>query len=219
MMGQVLFKDRSDAGRQLADRLAASSTSNAFVLGIPRGGVPVAAKVAELLHAPMDVIVPRKIPIPWNPDAGFGAVTADGTMILNESMIRHLGMSRTEISHEAKLVREEVARRTREYRGTLPPPDLAGIPVIIVDDGLASGYTMLAAVKSVRKQRPSSVIVAVPVASGGAARMIADQAEEFVALIVSERLPFAVADFYAEWRDVTDAEVKQAVAATRSDRE
>ena len=206
-MGFELFRDRRDAGRRLAERLLDYEGRDAVALAIPRGGVPVGVEVAKRLGAQLDVIVPRKIPIPWNPEAGMGAITADGTTVLNESMVRSLGLSKEEIEHAADEVRQEVIRRTETYRAGRAEPEIAGKPVILVDDGLASGYTMLAAIEFLRKQSPSSVVVAVPVASQGAARLIGPKVDELVALIVSERLPFAVADFYLEWRDLTDDEV------------
>ena len=206
-MSFELFRDRRDAGRRLAERLLDYQDRDAVVLAIPRGGVPVGFEVAGRLRAEFDVIVPRKIPIPWNPEAGMGAITADGTMVLNESMVRSLGLSKEEIEHAAEEVREEVVRRTEIYRAGRVEPEIAGKPVILVDDGLASGYTMLAAIESLKKQGPSSIVVAVPTASSGAARLIGPKVDELVALIVSERLPFAVADFYLEWRDLSDEEV------------
>lgn len=206
-MDVELFRDRSDAGRRLAERLVEFEDSQAVVLAIPRGGVPVGYEIAKRLHADLDVIVPRKIPIPWNPEAGFGAVTADGTIVLNDAMVRSLGLTPAEIEQAAEDVRREIVRRTQVYRGDRPPPEVANRPVILVDDGLASGYTMLAAIESLKKSSPSAVIVAVPVASSAAARLISASADRLIALIVSHRLPFAVAEYYLEWRDLTDDEV------------
>ncbi|MHB0912023.1 MAG: phosphoribosyltransferase [Armatimonadota bacterium] len=207
-MQTELFRDRRDAGRRLALRLAEYKERQPVVLAVPRGGVPVGYEVARALDAPFDVIVPRKLPIPWNPEAGFGAVTADGTTVLNEPMVRSLGLSGEEIHEVATEVRAEVLRRTREYRDAKPEPAVGGKTVILVDDGLASGYTMLAAVESVRKHSPSTMVVAVPVAAIGAYRLVAEVVDRLVALIVSERIPFAVASFYAVWRDLTDEEVR-----------
>lgn len=206
-MNDDLFRNRAEAGKRLAERLLDYAGSGAVVLAIPRGGVPVAYEIAKRLGAELDVIIPRKMPIPWNPEAGFGAITADGTMVLNEPMVESLGLTPGDISRVAEEVRREVVRRTRTYRGDKPPVDVAGKIVILVDDGLASGYTMLAAIKSVRKLSPSKVIVAVPVASSSAARLVERAADRLIALVVSDRLPFAVADFYLEWRDLTDEEV------------
>lgn len=207
-MDAEIFRDREDAGRRLADRLLGCKDRDALVLAIPRGGVPIGFEIAERINARLDVIVLRKIPIPWNPEAGFGAVTADGTVVLNERMIEGLRMSEEQIRRAAEDVRAEIVRRTRLYRnGSMELPDVAGRPVILVDDGLASGYTMLAAIQSLEKHKPSEVVVAVPVASSGAARLVRPRADEFLALTISERIPFAVADFYQQWRDLTDEEV------------
>jgi len=202
-----LFRDRTDAGRRLAERLLEYESRGAVVLAIPRGGVPVGFEVAKRLNARFDVIIPRKIPIPWNPEAGFGAITADGTMVLNENMVRSLDLSEEEIQQAAEEVRQEIIRRTSEYRADRPPEDVKGKSVIVVDDGLASGYTMLAAIESLRKHEPSGIVVAVSVASAGAARLVAPKADKLVALVISGRLPFAVAEFYMQWRDLTDQEV------------
>ena len=206
-MDDELFRDRTDAGRRLAERLLEYESRGAVVLAIPRGGVPVGFEVAKRLNARFDVIIPRKIPIPWNPEAGFGAITADGTMVLNENMVRSLDLSEEEIQQAAEEVRREIIRRASEYRADRPPEDVKGRSVIVVDDGLASGYTMLAAIESLRKHEPSGIVVAVPVASAGAARLVAPKADKLVALIISGRLPFAVAEFYMQWRDLTDQEV------------
>ncbi|HET6456115.1 MAG TPA: phosphoribosyltransferase family protein [Armatimonadota bacterium] len=205
-MDAELFRSRADAGKRLAERLLDYEGEDVVVLAIPRGGVPVGAEVARRLNARLDVIIPRKIPIPWNPEAGFGAITADGTIVLNQRMVKNLGLSKDEIQAIADEVREEIERRTREYRDDRPPTDVKGKTVILVDDGLASGYTMLAAIESVRKHNPVRVIVAVPVASSAAARLVSTRVDGMVALVTSERLPFAVADFYREWRDLTDEE-------------
>jgi predicted phosphoribosyltransferase len=209
-MDNEVFRDRQDAGRRLADRLLDYKGRGAIVLAIPRGGVPVGFEIAESIEALLDVIVLRKIPIPWNPEAGFGAVTADGTVVLNDSMVRGLQLTDEQIRQAAEEVREEIVRRTRMYRkGSMEPSDVADRPVILVDDGLASGYTMLAAIKSLEKHKPSEVVVAVPVASSGAARLVRPRVDRFIALIVGERIPFAVADFYQYWSHLTDEEVLQ----------
>jgi putative phosphoribosyl transferase len=207
-MSVELFRDRSDAGRRLADKLAEYEGAEAVVLAVPRGGVPVGFEVARRLRAPFDVIIPRKIPIPWNPEAGFGAITADGTMVLNHSMVESLGLSEEEIREAAEQVRQEIVRRTKQYGGRVPMSSIEGKLVILVDDGLASGYTMLAAIESLRKHAPSSIVVAVPVASSGAVRLVASKTDRLVVLMVSHRIPFAVAGFYRIWRDLTDEEVR-----------
>jgi putative phosphoribosyl transferase len=206
-MNDDLFRDRTEAGQRLAEQLLDYANRNAIVLAIPRGGVPVGYEIAKRLNAEFDVIVPRKMPIPWNPEAGFGAITADGTIVLNQPMVESLGLTQEDIQKVAEEVKAEVIRRTKVYRGDKPPPNVEGRPVLLVDDGLASGYTMLAAIESVRKLSPAEVVVAVPVASTSAARIVRQAADKLVAIIISSHLPFAVADFYLEWRDLTDEEV------------
>lgn len=202
-----VFEDRLDAGRRLAQKLVRYRGQDVVVLAIPRGGVPVGFAVAKELGAKLDVIIPRKIPIPDNPEAGFGAVTADGTVVLNEPLVAQLGLTRDTIERLVDEVRAEIVRRQQAYRGGRPPADLAGKTVILVDDGLASGYTMMAAIQSVRKQRPKAIIVAVPVSPADAAERIRPLVDDLVVLVVRRTWVFAVASFYRRWYDLTDEEV------------
>ena len=177
------------------------------MLGIPRGGVPIGYEISRSLNCPLDVVVPRKLPVPWSPEAGFGAVMPDGTRVLNEGMVANLGLSEQEIDRIAESVLREIKRREALYRGNQPQPELAGKVVILTDDGLATGYTMLAAVKAVRKQEPASIVVAVPVSPRDTAREVAHEADEMVVLYISDQYPFAVAMFYHDFADMTDEEV------------
>jgi len=140
-----LFRDRLDAGRKLAERLIGLAGEDSIVLAVPRGGVPIGSAIAQRLACPLDLIIPRKLPIPANPEAGFGAVMGDGTIVLNEPLVRGLKLTKGEIDAIVAEVSAEVRRREQEYRGRTPPPLLSGKQVILVDDGLASGYTMIAA--------------------------------------------------------------------------
>ncbi len=203
----VLFEDRKEAGRRLAKRLQRFHKTSAVVLAIPRGGVPVAAELAHRLQLEWGVIVSRKLPIPSNPEAGFGAVTADGSVVLNRGMLSGLRLGKAEIEDIADDVRREVARRSELYSQWRPNPDVKGRPVILLDDGLASGYTMLAAAKSVRAHEPAKVIAAAPVASKSAANLIAECVDECEFEIISSAMPFAVADFYVVWRDLSDTDI------------
>jgi putative phosphoribosyl transferase len=200
------FRDRIDAGRRLGEALS-GHRGNAVVLAVPRGGVPVAMEVARHLNAGLDLIIPRKVAIPANPEAGYGAVTEDGSLVLNEPLVRHLGLTRAEISEHARQVKQEIRRRSRVYRSVLPPLDIAGKTTILVDDGLASGYTMLAAVDSVREKEAARTIVAAPVASGNAFDLLSPAADELVCLVVARTYGFAVASFYDAWYDLDDNEV------------
>lgn len=203
----MIFKDRYDAGRQLAERLLVYR-HNAIVLAIPRGGVPVGYEVARKLDVPLDVIIPRKLPIPSDPEAGFGAVAPDGTVVLNERLMAYLGLSVKEIEEIVGEVLKEVRRRIKEYRGNRPFPDLKGKNVIVVDDGLASGYTMIAAVRAIKKERPRRVIVAVPCSPETSVERLEKEADESVCLAVQPYGPFAVASYYERFPDLNDEEVK-----------
>lgn len=202
-----MYKDRIQAGHTLAELLARYEGQNTVVLAIPRGGVEVAFPIAVRLRAPMDLVVPRKLPIPTNIEAGFGAITADGSKFLNEELISYVGLTDTEIEEIAAHVLEEVKRRERTYRGDKSFPELAGRTAIVVDDGLATGYTALAAIAYVRKRQPKRVILAVPVASKDAEMLVRSQVDEYICPLTSNRPWFAVANFYERFSDLTDGEV------------
>jgi len=201
-----MFKNRLEAGDKLAREIE-KLTNNIVLLAIARGGVPVAYAVAQRLRLPLDVIVARKIPIPWSPEAGFGAVAPDGTVVLNEPLVASLELSPEEIEREVLKVKEEIERRSKEYRGSRPPLRLQAKTAVIVDDGLASGYTMLAAIESAKKHQASKVVVAVPVSPVSSVRLIEPHVDKLICLLCQKRIAFAVADYYEEWEDVTDKEV------------
>ena len=210
MYPKAKFRDRRDAGRHLAERLAIYD-GGAIVLAIPRGGVPVGYEISRKIGAPMDLIIPRKLPIPSEPEAGFGAVAPDGTVVLNEGMVRYLGLSQKEIDQISMSVLSEVRRRVREYRGERPLPDLKNKTVIVVDDGLASGYTMIAAVRAIKKSRPKKVIVAVPCSPASSVERLKQEADEVVCLFEQQHGSFAVASYYENFPDLTDDEVKSLI--------
>lgn len=205
--GRVRFRNRAEAGRQLAERLHPYRDLNALVLGIARGGVVVGAPIAEELRGELEVLVPRKLPIPFNPEAGFGAVAEDGTMYLNMAIVRAIGLSEAEIQRIAENVLAEIRRRIERYRGDRPPPAVKDRTVILVDDGLATGYTMLAAIRSVRAGSPARIVVAVPVSPMATLRAIEPEADDLICLVAEETEVFAVANFYDDFRDVSDEEV------------
>jgi len=206
-MMRTHYKDRSQAGEILAAYLTEYRGRGAIVLGIPRGGVAVGVPIAEALDAELDVIVLRKIPIPWEPEAGFGAVTAEGDIILNEAMVRRLGLSQEQIERQAERVRAEVERRARAYRGDRPFPNLGGRPVIVVDDGLATGYTMIAALRSARLRGAEELICAAPVSPADSLEAVRPYADRVVCPLVTTSYPFAVASFYERFPDMSDDEV------------
>lgn len=202
-----MYKDRIQAGHALADLLARCEGQNAVVLAIPRGGVEVAFPIATRLRAPLDLVIPRKLPIPSNSETGFGAITADGSKVLNDDLISYIGLTNNEINEIAEDVLEEVKRREKRYRGDKPFPDLTDRIAIIVDDGLATGYTALAAIDYVRKRQPKKVIMAVPVASKDAEMLVKSRVDEYICPLTSNRPWFAVASFYRRFSDLTDEEV------------
>lgn len=202
----ILFMDREDAGRKLSEAYSGPS-SDLVVLGIPRGGVPVGFHLAGELDGELDVIVVRKLPIPSNPEAGFGAIAPDGSLVLNDDMLRGLRLSQRDIDEISSRVLREVKRRERAYRGDRPFPELEGRNVVLTDDGLATGYTMIAAVKMARAHGPASVSAAVPVSPSGTARRVQPLVDHFHCLHVSNRYPFAVASFYRDFHDMSDDEV------------
>jgi len=201
------FRNRADAGRRLAEALHRYRNEEIVVFAIPRGGVPVAVEVAKELGCQLDIVIPRKIPIPSNPEAGYGAVTEDGAIVLNEPRVRQLGLTRHEIERHAEQVKAEIKRRTAVFRAKLAPSDLEGKTAIVIDDGIASGYTMMAAIKSIRQRGAAKVVAAAPVASASAWELIKPMADDVVCPIVAYTYSFAVASFYQHWCDLTDEEV------------
>ena len=208
-MEKVLFEDRIDAGKRLAEKLSQEKADfkNPIVLGIPRGGVPIGYILAKRLDCELDSIALRKIPIPQDPEAGYGAVTLDKIVILNEELLPYVQLTEEEMNKGVEKVYQEVLRRNKIYRRGRPFPDLKGRSVILTDDGLASGYTMLAAIEFCKKKNPKQIIVAVPVASDSAADLIESKVDRFILLHKSFSLYFAVASFYERFEDMTDEEV------------
>ena len=213
---RAIFENRRDAGRRLAIELSDYGDNSVVVLAIPNGGVLVGVEVANALEAEFDLIVCRKIPTPLKPEAGFGAITADGTMILNDALVKSLGLSQQQIEYEASKVRLGIKKRSMLYRGERPLTSVSGRTVIIVDDGLASGYTMRAAVESVRLRRPREIVVGVPCASAMAVQHVEKVVDKLVAVALGYAPRFAVADFYSHWYDVRDDEIARLLKQWRA---
>lgn len=212
-----VFRDRSEAGARLGERLATYRGRRALVLGIPRGGVPVAAAVARALEADLDVLVARKLGSPISAELAIGAVTADGGRYLNEGMLRDLGIAGDYVESATTRARAEAARRESRYRGGARPLEIAGRVVILVDDGLATGATMIAAARSVRTHKPERLIIAVPVGSAGACAQLMREAEEVVRLASPE--PFwAVGVYYRDFSQTEDDEVERLLREARGAR-
>jgi predicted phosphoribosyltransferase len=212
-----IFADRADAGRTLARALASfSGASDAIVLGLPRGGVPVASEIAHALALPLDVLVVRKLGLPWQPELAMGAIASGGAIVLNEDVLAH-AVGREELIEQVKL-RElaELRRRELEFRGMRPAPVVAGRTTIVVDDGLATGATMEAAVRALRTLGAARIVVAVPVASAEARDRIALLADEIVCL-ETPRYFSAVGQWYRDFEQTSDTEVSRLLAASGHD--
>ena len=203
----LVFKDRDEAGRLLAERLVKYKDSNGIIFGIPSGGVPIAREISIALNLPVDLIIARKIQIPYNPEAGFGAMGPDEETVFNKRLLNQIGLTEDEVSVQTKKTMSVVKKRNDLFRGDKPYPSLKDKTIIITDDGLASGYTMLAAVRFVKKTKPEKVVVAVPTGSKNTVDFILHEVDELVCLNVRGGYSFAVAEAYRNWYDMTDEEV------------
>jgi len=202
-----VFKDRDHAGTLLAEKLAEYTGKEVVLFAIPAGGVPIAAVLSKRLQVPFDVLVVRKIHIPWNREAGFGAVSWDGTIRFNEPLLALLGLTENEIARCIAAEKEEIEKRMRLFRGQKPFPDISGKIAIVVDDGIASGFTMLVAISSLKKKEPKEIIIAVPTASMSAIQMMSTEVDKIVCLNIREGRTFAVADAYKKWYDLENEDV------------
>lgn len=212
------FTDRAEAGRALAARLADHADGDTVVLGLPRGGVVVAAEVATALHAALDIVVVRKVGVPWHPELAMGAIAAadsDIETVRHEPVIRHAGVDEEAFRRVCQAEVQELHRRERAYRRGRAPARLTGRQVILVDDGLATGSTMRAAIAAVRRQRPQRLTVAVPVASPRACAEAAAEVDDVVCLWAPETFS-AVGQGYREFSATTDDEVREALARSPS---
>jgi len=206
----MAFLDRRDAGRQLAVKLSAYvDDPGVLVLGLPRGGVPVAYEVARALRAPLEVFVVRKLGVPGHRELAMGAIASGGLRVLNADVIDGLRISAAEVESVAARELLELERQQREYRGNVPFPELAGRTVIVVDDGLATGSTMRAAVRALRQSNPGRITVAVPVAAPETARSLRQETD---VICLSTPADFhAVSTWYQDFSQVSDAEVRRLI--------
>jgi predicted phosphoribosyltransferase len=206
------FRDRTEAGQLLAGALTAyANRPDVIVLALPRGGVPVAYEVARALNAPLDVFIVRKLGVPGHEELAMGAVASGGIRVLNEPVVRALQIPEYVINAVAEWEQREIERREREYRGDLPPPDVKGRTVILVDDGLATGSTMLAAVKALRQQRPARIVVAVPTAARDTCEALKAEVDEIICAVTPEPF-YAVGFWYENFTQTTDEEVRELLA-------
>jgi predicted phosphoribosyltransferase len=207
-----VYEDRADAGRALAAALAAwRGAANAIVLGLPRGGVPVAYEIAAALGLPLDVLLVRKLGLPAQPELAMGAIASGGALVVNDEVVRYLTPGDDAFETVRAREQRELERREREYRGDRPPLDVRDRTGILVDDGLATGATMEAAVRSLRALGAARVVVAVPVASIEARERIASLADEIVCLATPEWFS-AVGQWYRDFGQTSDAEVRELLA-------
>jgi len=202
----MVFEDRRHAGRLLAARLLGLAPERPVVLAVPRGGVPVALEIAHALGAPLDVLTVRKLGAPRNPELAVGAVAEDGTAVLNVEMARSLGMTRSQLGAVVERERHELRRRVERFRDGLEPIEVRGRTAIVVDDGLATGLTDLAAVRALRGRDAARIVVAVPVGSGEAISILRAEADEVVCLTAPREL-FSVSEWYRDFAPVSDEQV------------
>jgi putative phosphoribosyl transferase len=206
---EAIFEDRHDAGRQLAQALAERGYrgDGLLVLGIPRGGVVVAAEVARALHAPLDVVIARKLRAPYQPELAIGAViSGDHLVIVNEQLARAAGATPEYQEEEIRRQQAEIEHRMRLYRGDRPPPEIRGKTVLVIDDGIATGYTFQAALEGLRRCQPKRLVAAVPVAPRESLAALRRFADDIVCLATPE--PFwAVGFWYRDFSQTSDAEV------------
>src|SRR5688500_18266452 len=204
----MLFRDRSEAGRRPAERLQGSARrSDVIVLALPRGGVPVGYEAARALGAPLDVFVVRKLGVPGQEEFAMGAIASGGVRVMNRAAIDMLAIPQAAIEQVVEREQRELERREREYRDDRPPPQIAGRIAILVDDGLATGSSMLAAVAALRNLRPARIVVAVPVGAAQTCRKLQAEADEVICAMVPEDFQ-AVGLWYDDFGQTSDAEVQ-----------
>jgi predicted phosphoribosyltransferase len=206
-----VFRNREDAGERLAEMLQDYRHRNAMVLGIAAGGVPVSATLATRLDLPLLVIPVSKILFPWTTESGFGAVAFDGTEWINEDLVKDYHLDTETIQTAIKAAQEKIQRRLHRFFGTKPLPELKDKTVIIVDDGIAAGSTMRAAITAVEKAQVIKTILAVPTAHGSSLYSLVDQVEAIYCANLRGGYSFAVADAYEHWTDVTEEEVMEII--------
>jgi len=204
----MIFANRTEAGQKLALRLRKyANREDVIVLGAPRGGVPVAFEVATDLKTPLDVFVLRKLGVPGHEELAFGAIASGGVRILDRGIIEGLGITGLDIERVTMAEEQELERRERAYRGGRPPLDVTGLTVILVDDGIATGSTMRAAIRALRQMKPSRIVIAVPVAPASTCNRLQFEADELVCLEMPEPF-YGVGQFYDDFSQVSDEEVK-----------
>lgn len=210
------FRDRTEAGKQLAEKLLEyRDQPDVLVLALPRGGVPVAFEVAQVLHAPLDVFIVRKLGVPGQEELAFGAIATGGVRVLNQTIIKRFQITPEEVEAVTTVEQDELKRRQRLYRGDRPLPEMRDHTIILVDDGLATGATMHAAVVAIRQQEPARLIVGVPISSPETCAAFQDEVDDIICAVTPEPF-YAVGLWYEDFPQVTDAEVHNLLAETYS---
>jgi putative phosphoribosyl transferase len=205
----MIFANRTEAGRGLALHLKKyANRDDVIVLGAPRGGVPIAFEVATALKAPLDVFVLRKLGVPGREELAFGAIASGGVRVLDRRTIEGLGMTGLDIERVTRAEKQELERRELAYRGGRPPLDVAGMTVILVDDGIATGASVRAAINALRQMKPARIVIAVPVAPPSVCDRLLPEVDEFVCLEMPEPF-YGVGQFYDDFSQVSDEEVKE----------
>jgi putative phosphoribosyl transferase len=217
-MMEMVYRDRRDAGKRLAELLRAyAQRPDVLVLALPRGGVPVAYEVARALNAPLDVFIVRKLGVPGHEEAAMGAIASGGIRVLNNDVIRALHIPQQVVEKVTAREQRELERREQLYRDDRPAPDVKGRTVILIDDGLATGATMRAALQALRHQRPARLIVAVPVAAPSACRELLDEADDVICARTPEPF-FGVGWWYQHFEQASDQEVHNLLAQAAQER-
>jgi putative phosphoribosyl transferase len=212
------FRDRAEAGRLLAQKLTAyADRPDVVVLALPRGGVPVAFQVAQALNAPLDILLVRKLGVPGHEEFAMGAIASGGVYVVNRDIVRSLGISASEIEEVTARERQELERRERVYRGGRPAPDVRGRTVIVVDDGLATGTTMRAAIALLRKQDVARIVVAIPVSPPMTCQEVEAEADKVVCVRMPEPF-FAIGMWYERFPQTSDKEVRDLLERAASAR-
>ncbi|MDE3138016.1 MAG: phosphoribosyltransferase [Acidobacteriota bacterium] len=207
-----MFTDRIEAGRKLAEKLKTyAGREDVLVLGVPRGGVPVAFEVAMALKAPLDILVLRKLGVPWQEELAFGAIAQGGVRVLDTRIMEMLNLTPAEVENVTAKERVELERREKAYRGDRPPLDVRGRTVILVDDGIATGSSMRAAIAALRQMRPARIVLAVPVAPPSTCERLRAEADQMVCVDMPESF-YAIGQFYLDFSPVGDREVTELLA-------
>jgi putative phosphoribosyl transferase len=205
----MIFRNRQEAGQKLASRLGKyANREDVIVLGVPRGGVPIAFEVATALNLPLDIFVLRKLGVPGHEELAFGAIGSGGVRVLNASVMEQSGISDLDISLVTRAEREELERREGMYRGNRAPLDVRGRTVILVDDGIATGSSLWAAIHALRQMKPAAIVIATPVAPQGTVSRLQHEVDELVCLEMPEPF-YGVGQFYHDFSQVSDDEVNE----------